>query len=100
MVFRISRKLVRAGGVCASVAAVMLLAGCAGEGGGAGGPGAKLASNQCGSIRGELNKMDSRGVPSMIEAKTSGKRMSAQQDGEISRYNSLLEQYLKGQCQV
>ena len=97
---RISSKSVRACAVGFGAAVMMMLAGCAGEGGGGNGPGAKLASNQCGSIRGELNKMDSRGVPNLIEAKSSGKRMSAQQDGDISRYNSLLEQYLKGQCQV
>jgi len=96
----ISRATVtRAAGLGLSLVAVAALAGCAG-GGATGGPGAKLAGNQCTNLRAELNKMDSRGVPSLIEAKSAGKKMSAQQDGDISRYNSLLEQYLKGQCQV
>jgi hypothetical protein len=79
-----------------------MLAGCA-EGGGTGGdPGAvPLASGQsCGSIRGELDKLDRKGTQSKVEAATSGKKLAPAAQADVDRYNSLLNQYLGARCHV
>jgi hypothetical protein len=59
---------------------------------------AMLADNTCAQLRADLNSMDKRGVPGMIDARNNGKKYGAQQDAEISRYNQVLDQYLGGQC--
>ena len=73
-----------------------LMAGCAGGGGG----GMQLASagGSCGSLRKELAGLDRRGVPSIIEAKNNGKRVSASKQKLINRYNSILNSYLSAKC--
>jgi hypothetical protein len=75
--------------------------GCA-ETSGKNGPGAiALPSGQsCQSIRGELNRLDSRGVPAKIEAAQSGKKLPAAQQAEVDQYNKLLGQYLGAKCHV
>ena len=75
------------------------LTGCA-DGGGFGDPGGMpLASGQsCGSIRGELDKLDRRGTQSKVEAASQGKKLSARDKGDVDRYNSLLNQYLGARC--
>lgn len=78
-----------------------LLAGCAGGPTG-GDPGARALppGTSCQSIRGELNKLDSRGVPSRVEAAQAGKKLSAQQQSEVDLYNKLLADYLGARCHV
>lgn len=57
-----------------------------------------LADGQCSQLRADLNAMDKRGVPGMIDARNNGKKYGAAQDAEINRYNQVLDQYLGGQC--
>lgn len=90
-----------------SVAGVMvaaaLLAGCANEGGNDNGdPGARpLAAGQtCQSVRGELNKLDSKGAQSKVEAASQGKKLKPADQAEVDRYNELLNQYLGARCHV
>ena len=83
-----------------AAAGVLMLAGCADDG--AGDPGAiPLASGQsCGSIRGELDKLDRKGAQAKVEAATAGKRLSPAAQAEVDRYNMLLNQYLGARCHV
>ena len=81
-----------------AIAAV--LGGCAGAG--AGDPGARsLPTGQsCQSIRGELNRLDSKGVPSLVERSTNGSKLNPAQRTEVDQYNGLLNQYLGARCHV
>jgi hypothetical protein len=84
-------------------AALAALAGCAEEGGSYGGdPGARpLAAGQsCGSIRQELNRLDSRGTQAKVEAATQGKKLPPAAQADVDRYNDLLNQYLGARCHV
>ena len=82
----------------ASVA--VALSGCGGAAGGD--PGAKSLpmGQSCQSIRGELNRMDSKGVPSLVERAGNGGKLSPAQRAEADSYNSLLNQYLGARCHV
>jgi hypothetical protein len=92
--------------VCA--AAVLLAAmsvalqGCGGAAGGNGDPGARPLppGASCGSIRGELNRLDSRGVPAQVERASSGGKLSSAQRADVDKYNDLLNQYLGARCHV
>jgi hypothetical protein len=77
------------------------LAGCAADGY-EGDPGAMpLAAGQsCGSIRGELNKLDAKGTQSKVEAASSGKKLPPAAQADVDRYNYLLNQYLGARCHV
>jgi hypothetical protein len=78
-----------------------VLQGCGGATGG-GDPGARPlpAGESCQSIRGELNKLDSRGVPALIERASAGGKLNASQKAQADRYNDLLNQYLGARCHV
>ena len=78
------------------IAIAAALSACSGTDGPSQAP--MLADGACGQLRNELNAMDKRGVPSMIDARNNGKKYGPQQDGEINRYNQVLDQYLGGQC--
>ena len=85
------------------VVGILALAGCAdGGSGGPNDPGAiPLASGQsCGSIRGELDKLDRKGTQSKVEAATSGKKLAPAAQVDVDRYNALLNQYLGARCHV
>jgi hypothetical protein len=85
------------------VGTLAALAGCAEDGGGYGGdPGARpLAAGQtCGSIRQELNRLDSRGTQAKVEAATQGKKLPPAAQADVDRYNDLLNQYLGARCHV
>ena len=83
------------------VAGILALTGCA-EGNGGGDPGAiPLASGQsCGSIRGELDKLDRKGTQSKVEASTAGKKLPPAAQADVDRYNALLNEYLGARCHV
>lgn len=78
------------------------LQGCGGAAGGNGDPGAKpLPPGQsCGSIRNELNRLDSIGVPAQVERASNGGKLSAAQRDNVDKYNDLLNQYLGARCHV
>ena len=85
------------------VAVLLALAGCADKsGGGNGDPGAKpLPPGQsCQSLRGELNKLDSRGVPAKVERATAGQKLSPADKADVDRYNQTLNYYLGARCHV
>lgn len=85
----------------AAAAAVSALAACAGDNYD-GDPGAQpLASGQsCGTIRQELDRLDSRGTQSKVEAASQGKKLAAAAQADVDRYNQLLNQYLGARCHV
>jgi hypothetical protein len=87
-------------GFCCLAALSAVLAGCGGAAGGD--PGAKSLpmGQSCQSIRGELNRLDSKGVPSIVERASSGGKLSPAQRAEADNYNSLLNQYLGARCHV
>jgi ABC-type phosphate transport system substrate-binding protein len=88
--------------VCGGVLGLAVaLSGCASDGGSGGDPGPRAlpAGASCQSIRAELNKMDSQGAHSKVEAARSRKVDPATQ-AFADRYNSLLNQYLGARCHV
>jgi hypothetical protein len=90
-------------GVVVLAGTLAALVGCAEDGGGYGGdPGARpLAAGQsCGSIRQELNRLDSRGTQAKVEAATQGKKLPPAAQADVDRYNDLLNQYLGARCHV
>ena len=76
--------------------------GCGGATGGNGDPGARAlpAGESCQSIRGELNRLDSRGVPAQVERASGGGKLSSSQRADVDKYNDLLNQYLGARCHV
>jgi hypothetical protein len=76
------------------------LQGCGGAAGGD--PGARNLpmGASCQTIRGELNKMDARGVQSTVERSTNGGKLSPAQRTDVDTYNRLLGQYLGARCHV
>ena len=92
-------------GCFAVLSAVVLsvsMQGCGGATGGNGDPGARAlpAGELCQSIRGELNRLDSRGVPAQVERASSGGKLSSAQRADVDKYNDLLNQYLGARCHV
>ncbi|MCC0008522.1 MAG: hypothetical protein H6876_10440 [Hyphomicrobiaceae bacterium] len=92
----------RRGALFAVLAGALAVSGCAGEGASGGsGPGAVARDNaSCRDARRELDQLDARGVPNLIEASNNGKKLSAKQQGEVDRYNRLLEIYLGSRCHL
>ncbi|HET6925840.1 MAG TPA: hypothetical protein VFI48_03125, partial [Hyphomicrobiaceae bacterium] len=58
------------------------------------------AGQSCGSIRQELNRLDSRGTQAKVEAATQGKKLPPAAQADVDRYNDLLNQYLGARCHV
>jgi hypothetical protein len=92
-------------GCFAVLSAVVLsvsMQGCGGATGGNSDPGARAlpAGESCQSIRGELNRLDSRGVPAQVERASSGGKLSSSQRADVDKYNDLLNQYLGARCHV
>ena len=52
------------------------------------------------NVRGELNRLDSKGTPSRVEAASRGAKLAAAQQSEVDRYNYLLNLYLGARCHV
>jgi len=79
----------------------LLAAGCAGGAGG-GDPGARpLPSGEsCQSLRGQLDRLLSRGVQSKVEALSAGRKLSPKDRADAEAYNRLLNQYLGARCHV
>jgi hypothetical protein len=83
-------------------AAAGALQGCGGATGSSGDPGAKPLppGESCGSIRSELNSLDSKGVPAQVERASNGGKLTAAQHADVDKYNDLLNQYLGARCHV
>jgi hypothetical protein len=64
------------------------------------GPRSLPVGQSCQSIRQELNRLDSRGVPAKVEAAQSGRKLSSGDRSEVDRYNGLLNSYLGARCHV
>ena len=94
----------RIAGGCVGLVLAGLLAACASQSSGSpnGDPGARpLPSGySCQSVRGELNKMDGRGVPAKVERATAGQKLSPADKADVDRYNQMLNYYLGGRCHV
>ena len=58
------------------------------------------AGQSCQSVRAELNRLDSRGTQSKVEASTRGAKLAPAQQAEVDRYNQLLNLYLGARCHV
>ena len=93
--FRVIRSVVLLGAVAA-------LGGCAAQSAPGGDPGARpLPPGQtCQSLRAELNKLDSRGVPAKVERASAGQKLSPADKSDVDRYNQLLNGYLGARCHV
>lgn len=78
------------------------LAACAAGNAAGGDPGAIAmpAGQSCQTVRAELNRLDSRGTPSRVEAASRGARLAPAQQAEVDRYNQLLNMYLGARCHV
>jgi hypothetical protein len=91
-------------GYFAAIALVVATAGLQGCGGasGSGDPGARSlpAGQSCDSIRGELNRLDSKGVPAQVERASNGGKLNPSQRADVDKYNDLLNQYLGARCHV
>lgn len=57
-------------------------------------------NGSCKETRRELDRLDSKGVPSLIDAATAGKKLSSSQRADVDRYNSLLQSYLGSRCHL
>jgi hypothetical protein len=89
----------RSTGVAIVLIAAALVAGCGGSSGGGGGYAAALPSGQtCQSIKGQLSRLDAKGVRGSIESQASGQKLSGGQKADADAYNSLLNDYLRARC--
>jgi hypothetical protein len=81
---------------------VLAMSGCASGNAAGGDPGAIAmpAGSSCQTVRGELNKLDSKGTPSRVEQSTRGGKLAPAQQAEVDRYNYLLNLYLGARCHV
>jgi hypothetical protein len=88
-------------GLACTVGTALALSGCA-AGSGSGDPGSKALANgeSCGSIKQQLSKLDSKGVPGYIQAQAAGRKISAAQKADADLYNQLLNDYLGARCHV
>ena len=86
-------------GIIGVAVAAASLQGCASA---SGDPGAKSLplGQSCQSVRGELNKLDARGVPAQVERASNGGKLTPAQRSDVDNYNQLLSQYLGSRCHV
>jgi hypothetical protein len=87
---------------CMAFGLAAALGGCSGGGSSNGGdPGARPlpAGMSCQSLRADLNRMDSQGAQSKVEAVSQGKG-SPDAKAVADRYNTLLNHYLGARCHV
>lgn len=90
----------RTGGLALVAAIGLSLAGCASDS--ADGPQSKALppGESCGSIKQQLTKLDSKGVPASVQAQAEGKKISGPQKADADLYNRLLNDYLGARCHV
>ncbi|MEW5962004.1 MAG: hypothetical protein AB1749_00430 [Pseudomonadota bacterium] len=82
------------------IVAGLMLGGCASNDTYKNGPPAIAlpAGQTCQTVRAELNRLDARGTPSLIESANAGRKLSPPQREQVDRYNQLLGQYLGARC--
>lgn len=80
---------------------LIALGGCA-SGGTGYDPGASSLpmGESCQNIRSQLNALDAKGVPALVERQGSGGKLSGPQKAQADQYNRLLSQYLGARCHV
>lgn len=78
------------------VAAGLAVSGCAG--GNAGTGGGLSGGESCSSIRAKIARLDAKGVQSLVQAQSQGKKLAGQQKADADSYNELLNQYLGARC--
>lgn len=85
----------------AAACMTLFVAACAG-GNGSGDPGARPLpmGETCQSLRGQLDRLLSRGVQSKVEALSAGRKMSPKDKADAEAYNRILNQYLGARCHV
>ena len=85
----------------AATSMALVAAGCAG-GSGSGDPGARPlpAGESCQSLRGQLDRLLSRGVQPKVEALSAGRKLSPRDKADAEAYNRTLNQYLGARCHV
>jgi hypothetical protein len=85
--------------ILGTASAALALVGCSGGSSNGGDPGARALPTgmSCQSLRADLNKMDSQGAQSKVEAATAGKA-SPEARAVADKYNTLLNYYLGARC--
>jgi hypothetical protein len=88
-------------GGLATISLALSVSGCSSGGSSNGDPGARAlpAGMSCQSLRADLNRMDSQGAQSKVEAASQGKG-SPEGKAVADRYNTLLNHYLGARCHV
>jgi hypothetical protein len=86
---------------CMALGLAAALGGCSGGSSTGGDPGARPlpAGMSCQSLRADLNRMDSQGAQSKVEAASQGKG-TPEAKAVAERYNTLLNHYLGARCHV
>ena len=78
------------------------LSGCAAEGDTQGPTAtASVSANKCAELKAEAARMEARGVQHRADQAGRGEvKLSAKQQAEVDKYNSILNQYLGGKCHM
>lgn len=85
--------------IFAVLAGAVALSGCANDK--ETGANASVRDNgSCRETRAELDRLDAKGVPGLIDASTNGKKLSGSQRADVDRYNRLLQIYLGSRCHL
>ena len=79
-----------------AAAAALFIAGCATTG--SDGPTVDRAT--CAAKKAQLSKLNSEGVPALVEAQSRGKKLPPAQKAKADTYNELLNDYLGARCHV
>lgn len=90
----------RQGIAVVAASSFVALSGCAGGSGYDPGAAGLPMGASCKSIRSQLNKLDSQGVPSLVERSGRGGKLNSGQKAKVDQYNRLLSQYLGARCHV
>ncbi len=83
----------------AVMAAVVVVAGCAGGGGeGSGQKFTALNAGTCKAKQNEISRMAANGIAGKIAAVQSGRKVSAETRAQVAKYDQMLEEYLGAGC--
>lgn len=83
-----------------TIAGCLVVAGCAGGETSGDRPRVTASGKGCQDLRREINRLDARGVPGLIEAEKAGKKLSAARRADVDLYNRLLGEYLGNRCHL